>query len=229
MTALRTLAALSAALLAAFALNGAAAPFVLRLGTERLVLDAPPGFSDSLGLSSPRLQELAESQTSASNRILLFAITDADLRRFMNGDRPDFRRYMIAVIPARLEHTRLSSSEFGALVDESLRESGAPPATTDYLKHIDARPRGRPQLLAELRNDPLALSVLLGTRLPPPQDSPERDKPQYVFSTVTLLHLRGKALTFSVYTGHDGPADIDWIRAVTLRWVEDLLRLNRNP
>jgi len=158
--ALRYLAALGP-LLAAFALNGAAAPLLLRVGAERLVLDAPAGFSDSLGLASPRLQELAESQTSASNRILLFAITDADLRRFMNGDRPEFRRYMIAAIAARLEHERLSAGEFGTLAGASLREMGAPPATTDYLKHIDAQPRGRPQLLAELRNDPLVVSVLL--------------------------------------------------------------------
>ena len=226
--ALRFLAALSAALLAAFALNGAAAPFVLRLGAERLVLDAPAGFSDSLGLASPRLQELAESQTSASNRILLFAITDADLRRFMNGDRPEFRRYMIAVIPARLEHERLSAGEFGGLASESLREMGTPPASIEYLKHIDAQPRGQPQLLAELRKDPLVLSVLLGTRLPPKGDS-EREKPQYLFSTTTLLLLRGKVLTLSVVAGHDGPADVDWIRAVTLRWVDELLRLNRNP
>jgi hypothetical protein len=218
-----------AALALAAALPAVAAPVVLRLGAERLVLDAPTGFSDSLGLASPRLQELAESQTSASNRILLFAITDADLRRFMNGDTPEFRRYMIAVIPARLEHERLSASEFGALASESLRDMGTPPATTEYLKHIDAQPRGRPQLLAELRKDPLVVSVLLGTRLPPPQGDPERHKPQYLFSTTTLLLLRGKALTVSVYTGHDGPADVDWIRAVTLRWVDELLRLNRNP
>jgi len=223
--ALRYLAALGP-LLAAFALNGAAAPLLLRVGAERLVLDAPAGFSDSLGLASPRLQELAESQTSASNRILLFAITDADLRRFMNGDRPEFRRYMIAAIAARLEHERLSAGEFGTLAGASLHEMGAPPATTDYLKHIDAQPRGRPQLLAELRNDPLVVSVLLGARLA--QDG-ERDQPQYLFSTTTLLLVRGKALTLSVYTGHDGPADVEWIRSATLRWVDELLRLNRGP
>jgi len=227
-SALRFLAALGP-LLAAFALNGAAAPLVLRLGADRLVLDTPAGFSDSLELSSPRLQELAESQTSASNRILLFAISDADLRRFMNGDRPELRRFMIAVIPARLEHERLSAGEFGALAGELLRELGSPPASTEYLKHIDAQPRGRPRLLAELRKDPLVLSVLLGARLPP-QDDAERDKPpQYLFSTTTLLLVRGKALTLSVVTGHDGPADVDWIRSVTLRWVDELLRLNRNP
>lgn len=227
--ALRFLAALAAALLAACALNAAAAPFVVRLGAERLVLDAPLGFSDSLGLSSPRLQELAESQTSASNRILLFAITDADLRRFMGGDRPDLRRYMIAVVPARLVHERLSATEFGALAGESLRDMGTPAAGADYLALLDAPPHGQPRLLAELRKDPLVLSVLQGVRLQPPGDSAREKKPQYLFSTTTLLLLRGKVLTLSVYTGHDGPADIEWIRGVTLRWLDQLQRLNRNP
>lgn len=229
MAALRCLAALAATLFAACALNAAAAPFVVRLGVERIVLDAPPGFSDSLGLASPRLQELAESQTSASNRILLFAITDTDLRRFMSGDRPDFRRYLIAVIPGRLAHERLSAAEFGALAGESLREMGAPPVGTDYLAVLDTPPRGQPRLLAELRKDPLVVSVLQGVRLPPQGDPGQEKKPQYLFSTTTLLLLRGKALTLSVYTGHDGPADIDWLRAVTLRWVDELQRLNRNP
>jgi hypothetical protein len=135
---------------------------------------------------------------------------------------------MIAVIPARLEHERLSAGEFNALASESLREMGVLPETTDYVRHIDAQPRGRPLLLAELRRDSQAASMLLGTRLPPKGD-PEREKPQYVFSTTTLLLLRSKALTLTVTTGYDGAADLDWIRAVTLRWVDELLRLNRNP
>ncbi len=225
---MRPLASFLSALFAAFALDAAAAPFVVRLGAERIVLDAPPGYSDSLGLASPRLQELAEAQTSASNRILLFAITDSDLRRFMGGDRPEFRRYMIAVIPARLERERLSAAEFGALAGESLRDMGAPPGGTDFPALLDPPPHGLPRLLAVLRQEPLALSVLQGMRVPAKGDA-ERAKPQYLFSTTTLLLLRGKPLTLSVYTEHDGPADIDWLRAVTLRWADELQRLNRKP
>src|SRR6267378_4739945 len=42
-----------------------AAPFAIQLGDTRLGLDAPPGFTDSGFTGSPRLQELAESLTSA--------------------------------------------------------------------------------------------------------------------------------------------------------------------
>jgi len=228
-SALRFLAAFSAALLAAFALDGAAAPFVVRLGPDRVVLDAPPGFSDSLGLGSPRLQELAESLTSASNKILLFALTDADLRRFMGGDRPDFRRYLLVAVPARLEHERVGLGQFADLASEARREMGALPENADVLPYLDTRPRGKPQLLAELRSGPLILSVLRGMRLPSKDDADDDRKAQYAFSTTTLLLVRGKALTLSVYTGYDGPADIEWLRGATAAWVDELLRLNRNP
>ena len=66
------------ALFAAVSLNCAAAPFTVRLGLEKIVLDAPPGFTDTTELASPRLHDLAETLTAASNRILVFALSDAD-------------------------------------------------------------------------------------------------------------------------------------------------------
>src|SRR6185503_19498349 len=88
------------------ALQCAAAPFAVQVGDTRLGLDAPPGFADTGFTGSPRLQELAEALTSASNRILMFAITDADLRRFTVGDAIEAKRYMIAVTPRGLERDR---------------------------------------------------------------------------------------------------------------------------
>src|SRR5437762_6014112 len=113
-------------LLAAFLLVGSAvaAPFAIQLGDTRLGLDAPPGFSDTGFTGSPRLQELAESLTSASNRILLFALTDADLRRFMQGDPLEAKRYMVAVTPRTLERERLTAARFGTYVNDSLRDLG---------------------------------------------------------------------------------------------------------
>src|SRR5436190_16681510 len=103
-------------LLAAFLLVGSAvaAPFAIQLGDARIGLDAPPGFSDTGFTGSPRLQELAESLTSASNRILLFAVTDADLRRFTQGDPLEAKRYMLAVTPKAMERERIAQGAFGA-------------------------------------------------------------------------------------------------------------------
>ena len=98
-----------------------AAPFAVHVGEAKIALDAPPGFADSSFTGSPRLQELAESQTSPSNKILLFAISDGDLRRFMTGDTPEFRRYMLVVTPKALERDRMTPAAFQELVDNAAR------------------------------------------------------------------------------------------------------------
>ncbi|MDQ5849068.1 MAG: hypothetical protein M3544_08890, partial [Pseudomonadota bacterium] len=130
-----------------------AAPFAVQVGEARIGLDAPAGFADTGFTGSPRLQELAEAQTSASNKILLFAISDLDLRRFMAGDTPEFRRYMIVVTPKALEREHFSQTAFSTFVAEQLRGIKAPPGGVDVVQYLDSQPQGQPSLLAELRRD----------------------------------------------------------------------------
>jgi len=209
------------ALLAAF--PACAAPFAAQVGDVRLGLDAPPGFADTLSTGSPRLQELAESLTSASNRILLFAISDADLRRFSTGDPLELRRYMIVVTPRGSERERMSESAFKVFTGESLRALGPPPADANYQKHLDAQPVGAASFLAELRRDPDVVSVLQGTRT---KAGGLFQRSSYLVSTTTLLLLRGKALHLAVFGPYDDPADVEWIRVTTARWIDELKRLN---
>lgn len=224
MAAVRLLLAAVAPLLAAFSLHSAAAPFAVQVGDTRLGFDAPPGFADTTSTGSPRLQELAESLTSASNRILMFAVTDADLRRFTLGDPLEAKRYMVAVTPRGLEHERITPSAFATFANDSLRALGAPPpaATSDFRKHIDAQ-QGRPALLAELRRDAEAVSVLQGARL---RSEGRSDTPKYMLTTTTLLLIRGKAINLGVFGAYDSPDDLDWIRVITVRWIDELQRLN---
>jgi hypothetical protein len=211
-----------AALLVALCAHAGAAPFAVRLGNERVALDTPPGFADTLDLASPRLQELAEALTSASNRILLFALTDADLRRFTLGDTPDLDRYLLVATPRAMERDRMSAERFRAFAAESLRGLGNPVQPADIRKHLDAQPQGRLALLWELRRAPDAVSILEGTRMPTKPDA----RPRYLLSTTTLLLLRGKALSVSAFAVLRDDADADWLRAATERWVDELLRLN---
>jgi len=210
------------ALLLALGAQAWAAPFAVRLGAERVVLDVPPGFADTLDLASPRLQELADTLTSASDRILLFAITDADLRRFTQGDTPEMRRYLLVATPRAMERERVGPAQFRAFVAGSVRGLGNPAGPADIRKFLDAQPQGSASLLAELRRAPEAVSVLYGARLAARSNA----KPQYLLSSITLLLVQGKALSVSVYTGYDDEADPDWLRATTLRWLDELLRLN---
>lgn len=215
---------LAACLLAVAPLQGLAAPFLVQLGDARIALDAPPGFSDTIGMGSPRLLELAESLTPASNRILLFALSDADVRRFTVGDQLEAKRYMIAVTPKGLEYQRITTPAFNAFVLESMKGIGAPPAAaTDTRKLLDTAP-GRLMLLADLRREPGVVSVLQGVRHP--AQGRAADKGQYGLSTTTLILLRGKALNLSVFGSYEDEADLEWIRTVTARWTEELQRLN---
>ena len=202
-----------------------AAPFAVQVGEARLALDAPPGFADVQATGSPRLFELAEALTSPSNRILLFALEDADVRRFSVGDSLELRRYVIAVTPKSLEEARTTLAAFHALVADSVRELGPPaPPSADVRQYLDAQPRGRPGLIAELRKDQDVTAVLQGARLP---DAPRsRDAPRYLLSTMTLMLVRGKPLNLAIYTSFAGDADLEWIRGTTLRWIDELQRLN---
>ena len=226
MTRVRLAAALMVLL---FATCARAAPFAVQLGETRVGLDAPPGFADTTFTGSPRLQELAEMITSPSSRILLFALSDGDLRKFTQGDPPDFRRYMTAVTPRELEHERLGPQRFGQFADAAQRELGERvPAGKSFAEYFDQQPIGKSSVVGELRRDPEVRSLLLGARVPPNtrMQLPGTPKQQYALSTISLLLVRGKALSLTVYSAYDSQADLDWIRAITARWIDDLQRLN---
>lgn len=222
-------AALLAAFLSALPLASAAAPFSVRLGIEKLVLDAPPGFTDTTELASPRLASVSETLTPASNRILIFALSDDDVRRFTLGDPVDIKRYMILVTPKGLEHQRVSPEQFSAQVGESLQNLGPLLEAPDLIKFLEKEPMGKAHLLAELKREPSAVSVLQASRY---LDRPAATfwgspTPRYLFFTTTLFLLRGKLLQIKVYSFYDSPADIDWLKFITQRWQDELLRLNR--
>jgi len=228
MSVVRTLACLIPILLSALSLQCAAVPFTVRLGLERIVLDTPPGFTDTTELASPRLQDHSETLTPASNRILMFALSDGDVRRFTQGERLDYRRYMIAVTPRGLEHVRVSPDQFAALVTESLQDLGKPVASPDLIKFLESQPVGKASLISELKKEPAVASVMQATRLPPLPAATfwESSKPQYLCFTTTLFLVRGKALQLRVFTLYDSPDDTDWLKTITQRWQDELLRLN---
>src|SRR5262245_11340035 len=173
-----------AALLAAVSLQCAAAPFAIQLGDTRVVLDAPPGFADTTSIGSPRLQDAAESLTSPSNRVLLFALTDLDLRRFTQGDVPDLKRLMIVSTPREFERDGVTAGSFGRLSAELLRDAGTPAGDANYIAFLDNHTPGKARALTELARQPGLTSLLLGTRLP----TIKRDeKPSYLLSTSTLV------------------------------------------
>jgi len=230
MAAVRLVALLLCSLLAGAPSSGTAAPTSIPVGDTQVVLDAPSGYADTTYLGSPRLQDLAESLTPASNRVLLFAISDDDMRKFTLGDPPDFRRYMVVVTPKSQEREHLSESAFQRLLEEARRAAQVPAPGTDAIKLLEKQPVGKAATLIELRNDPSAAAYLQGTRLEPtkiPSLFKSEVRQNYMLSTTTLMILRGHAVNLAVFTLYNTPEDSVWVRALTLRWIEDLQRLNR--
>ncbi len=231
MWVVRIPACLIAALLSALPLPSAAAPFPVRLGTERLVLDAPPGFTDTTELASPRLQAVAETLLPATNRVLIFALTDDDLRRFMLGDPLDARRYLIAATPKGMEHQRVSQEMFSVHVNDSLAGLGAPVNPPELVPFLKQQPIGKAFVLSELKREPGVASILQCARLP---DRPAKtfwasDTPRFLCYTTTLFLLRGKALRLGAYAIYEeqSEVDLDWLKSIAQRWQDELLRLNR--
>jgi hypothetical protein len=207
------------------ALPAWSAPFAVQIGDTRVVLDAPAGYADTTFTGSPRLQELAESLTSASNRILLFAISDDDLRRFSVGDPPEFRRYMIVATPKVMERERVSARAFERMAQDALRGLEAAPAGADLARYLEAQPVGASRALAEST----VASRLQGTRLEPtkiPRLFGSDERQNFAVSSSTLMLVRGKALSLLVYTAYASVDDTAWVRGVTTRWIEQLQRLN---
>lgn len=219
------------ALIASLFLSSAlATPFALTVGETRLLLDTPPGYADTTFTGSPRLQELAESLTSASNRVLLFAISDADLRRFTQGDPPEFRRHMLVATPRAMERQRVDPDTFQRLAEDFLRGFRPPAEDTELAQYLDKQPVGTRSSLAQLRRDASVVTLLQGTRLEPtriPRFFGTDERQNYLLSTSTLLVARGKVLNLAVFAVYESPEDVAWIRSVTAAWVDQLQRLNR--
>src|SRR6185436_4908313 len=213
---------LFAAVLIAVSVQCVAAPFAVQVGEARIGLDAPSGFADTTATASPRLQDLSETLTPASNRILLFALSDADVRRFTLGDPLELRRYMIVVTPRGMERERVTEAAFQQFIGDSLAGVGTPPAEKDVVKYLDSRPNGASNLLAELRKDADVVSVLHGART----KASFFERSRYMLSSTTLLLLRGKALSLYIFTQYEDPSDLEWIRNITTRWVDDVKKLN---
>jgi len=213
----------------AWAAGASSAPFAVQLGDARVVLDAPAGYADTTFMGSPRLQEIAEALTSASNRVLLFAISDDDLRRFSVGDPPELRRYMLVATPKALERERLDASAFERMAADAMRGFAPLPEGSDIAKALENQPVGQASALAELRRDPAVRSLLQGTRLPPtkiPRLFGSDERQNFMLSSSTLMLVRGKALSLHLFTGYESAQDAAWVRAATAQWVDQLQRLN---
>jgi hypothetical protein len=151
------------------------------------------------------------------------------MRRFQLGDKLEVRRFVLVATPRALEQQRVTPQQFSVFVNDYLGGLGKPAEFTDLVKYLESQPIGRTSLLGELRKDPTVVSVLQATRLEPLPGYRfyERSKPQYLVYTTSMLIVRGKALQMSMFSLGENTADVEWMRAATKTWADELQRLNR--
>jgi hypothetical protein len=226
MLAVRMLTALLLFLAVAF--DCAADPYAVRIGHDKVVLDVPGGFTDSLNLGSPRLQDFAASVSVPSNRILAFGLTDADMRRFQLGDKIEVNRFVLVATPRSLEQQHLNSQQFADYAKDLVDALGKPVKASNLAQYLESQPIGKRSLLAELRRDPAAVTVVQAVRLEPVPGYRfyERDKPQYLVYSSTLLHVRGKVLQVSLFSLSETATDVEWLSGASKLWADELLKLN---
>ena len=135
---------------------------------------------------------------------------------------------MMVVTPKGLERERVGAELFNALIADSMRELGKAEQAADLVKYLETKPIGLANYLADLNKSPTAVSMLQATRLPPLAGERmfDRATPQYLLFTTSFVLVRGKALILSVYTLFFEPADMEWLKIATERWVENVQRLN---
>ena len=95
------------------------------------------------------------------------------MRRFTLGDPSTSRRYMIVVTPKGLESQRVTPEQFAPRSANRCRIWVSCWRAPDLIKFLEKQPIGKAHLLAELKREPTAVSVLQATRYaadrPPPR------------------------------------------------------------
>ena len=147
----------------------------------------------------------------------------------MTGDRPEFKRYVVAGTAREFERQRATAEDFAQFVADALRGLGeAPPAGSDLRKLLGAAPEGKPMLLEFLRRDASVASYIQGTRLASPKRSwSDWDvQPVLVLVSTSLAMVRGRPVNLSITISLEDPADLEWLQLNTRRWLEQIQRLN---
>ncbi len=207
-----------------------AAPFGVQLGPDRLTIDTPAGFADTAGFGSPRLTEIAETMADPGSRVLVFALSDSDARRFAAGDALELRRYLLASTPRARERERMTAAQFAEIVAEIERNiDPAFSSPENYRPYLMERPAGQAHLLAKLRRDAQVINLLYGTMIPqpPPKFWREAPPPSYKLTSTAVALIGGRAVYVSAFSTYESPADVIWTRSITESWVQELQRLNK--
>lgn len=204
----------------------------------RLVtIPAPEGFHE-IRHSSAYVWRLMESMVAPTNRLLAAFVSKVDFDAILRGDLPELRRYMLVKVSRGFEANVISRTEFGevarlvkqerAAVVDSLKtsiNSERFPGSEKRSKESDARvERGELEFLGVFFESSDAIGH--GTLKTVQRYEGETPLGETVAGSMSFVRAADKLIYVHVYSVYRDSADLQWVRAASSFWINDILAAN---
>jgi hypothetical protein len=209
------------------------------IGSRAIYIPAPVGFYEISQLS-PETRKFAETSTPQNNRLLAVFVSESDLGRIMKGELPEFGRYMFLQVRRQLENSDISGAKFLQMVGQFKQQQDT------LLKNVKDKVGSMLDEASEkiLTDYDVSLKLKVGEQVPlgifietneasgfaslaKYQVSSDAQQLDYLMATGTsLIWVKGKILYAYVYGSYDTPKDLDWVRATSCSWIDQILMAN---
>ena len=215
-------------------------PVEVNIGTTRIILPAPHGFSDPSGLSK-NMEFAAEAMTPPSNRLLKFFIPDKDLGKISSDKSPTLNRYFVVQTMRKLDSANVSDSDFFKL-RESLKSQQKNLFDQSQIKiknNADIASKkigekfGDPTFLLKIgevlplgvfhvTNSSLGFSAI--TKNSFVVNGVSKETPIVMSAIISLL--KGKLIYLYTYSVFKSNADTDWTQSASRHWFASISSSN---
>jgi hypothetical protein len=237
--------ALMVLLVAMFVCTGAAGAGTkvvqVTLGGVNIQVPAPNEFSEVTDIS-PQTRKRAERLTLPQNRLLAYFIPDADIQRFKKGQAATlvYTRYTMAQTLRGMESANMSSQDFRDMAQRVRQEQNQFPerdreraqsfvddVSKDLSKErgvaIDLKV-GQPRALGVFADGDNFIAYALLTKM---KAAAGGETLEFILASASgFVRVKNKLIFAWVYSKYDSQKDIDWVRAATKDWMQQILSAN---
>lgn len=213
----------------------------IEVGGTMINVPSPTGFHEISDLS-PETRKRAETMTPPQNRLVAVFVSEADLRRIMKSDAPEFGRYMFLQVFRDLENRNISRSQFQQLGTQIKQQQNT--LSTKLKDKANSFIEGAADKLS--KDSAISLSLKRGEKVPLDvfleqsnavgfamlakyQVSAEGEKFDHVVvSGTSFIRVKQKVLYAYVYSTYESQEDLRWTQLVSRKWVNNILESNKN-
>lgn len=239
LTASIALAWLPLAILSFFPMGVSASSTQVNVGGVTIETPALEGFYEVSEIA-PEVRKLSETMVPPTNRLLGVYVSEKDYRRILEGEYPEFDRYIFLQVGRDIERKNITQKGFrelsGYLKTQqeeilaatqkrvgNLLENTAEKLSEDYDVSFDMKV-GEQVPAGVFLDRPNALGFLTLVKY---QGNLDGEKLDYVVAGGTLvLKIKRRLLYAYVYSTYEEQPDIDWVRSESTALADLLLTTN---